>query len=79
MKINNPYSLKVIQFLREELGLEWSKDFIKNCLKGADYNVVRYSLEDGCKCIGWRLKMLLHVYMREIEKDEWMNKLFTSL
>ena len=72
MKINNPYSLKVIQFLREELG-------IKNCLKGADYNVVRYALEDGCKCIGWRLKMLLHVYMRDIEKDEWMNKLFTSL
>jgi len=79
MKITNPYCLKVIQFLREELRLEWSKDFIKNCLKGADYEVVRYALEDGCKCIGWRLKMLLHVYKKEIEKDEWMYKLFTSL
>lgn len=79
MKINNPYSLKTIQFLREELGMEWSKDFIKNCLKGADYEVVRYALEDGCKCVGWRLKMLLHVYTHEIKKDEWMLKLFTSL
>ena len=80
MKISEPYSLEVIRFLREEMGLSWSNHFIKHCMKGAEYEVVKYALEDGCTCVPWRLKMLLYTYPEQLKRgDEWLQTVLMTL
>ena len=74
--IYSNFSLELVKYLREEIKVVWNNDFLENC---KDFRVLKYALQNGCKCVEWKLKMILYNFREEIEKDEWMKELYEKL
>ena len=69
-------SLKVVKYLKEEIGIDFDKDFLKNC---DNFECIKYALQNNCNYVDWHLKMRLYNFRNKIKEDEWMNEFYKNI
>ncbi len=69
-------SLKVVKYLKEEIGVDFDKDFLKTC---DDFECIKYALQNKCNYVDWHLKMRLYNFRNEIKEDEWMTDFYNKI
>ena len=69
-------SLKLVKYLKEEIGVDFDEDFLKTC---NNFECIKYALQNNCNYVEWHLKMRLYNFRDKIKKDEWMNEFYKNI
>ncbi len=69
-------SLKVVKYLKEEIGVDFDKDFLKTC---DNFECIKFALQNKCNYVDWHLKMRLYNFRNKIKEDEWMNEFYKNI